>query len=48
VSQPDDFVGIDFAPAAPAGRRHIRIAAAAIGVLLIAGLVAGVTQLLLR
>jgi len=48
VSRPDDFVGIDFAPAAPAGRRHLRIAAAAIGVLLLAVLVVGVTQLLLR
>jgi len=48
VSQPDDLVGIDFAPPRPAGRRHMRIAAAAIGVLLIAVLVIGVTQLLLR
>jgi hypothetical protein len=48
VSQPEDFVGIDFAPAGPAGRRHVRIAVAAVGVLLIAILVVGVTQLLLR
>ena len=48
MSQHDDFVGIDFSAPAPAGRRHMRIAIAAIGVLLIGVLVVGVTQLLLR
>jgi hypothetical protein len=48
MSQPDDFVAIDFAPPPPAGRWHVRIAAAVIAVLLIGLLVGGVTQLLLH
>jgi hypothetical protein len=48
VSQPDRSVGVDFAPPLPAERRYLRIGAAAIAVLLIGGLVVGVTQLLLR
>jgi hypothetical protein len=48
VSQPDRFVAVDFAPPRRAGRPYIRIAAAALALMLIGGLVVGVTQLLLR
>lgn len=48
MPRPDDFVGIDFAPPPPAGRRNIWIASAVIAVLLIGVLVVGVTQLLLH
>jgi hypothetical protein len=48
VSQPDRFVGVDFAPPAPAGRPYLRIAAAGLALLLIVVLVVAVTQLLLR
>lgn len=48
MSQPDDSVAIDFAPPPPASRRQVQIAAAVVALVLIAGLVVGVTQLLLR